>query len=162
MFEGVSAWGAICQLLTRIGCTVKADLTAAAGSQFTIVQIGADDADSDAILSLAAPVKIHDAEYLSNTRGRIPGNVLVHFRKQHESSPHLLAELPYTVLITSPDDSAEDVIHPIWDDMIAVYNGGSLVNGSALNDRANARAADFYRGLEEGGNRLWKRYAGLV
>src|ERR1019366_9106282 len=73
IFEGTSAYGSLCKLLSRIGCEVQAALTNAVGSQFSIVQTGAADTAADALLAAADAlnVKLHDAEFQSIVRGKI-------------------------------------------------------------------------------------------
>lgn len=163
MFEGVSAWGAVNQVLARIGCTVRADLTQPLGSQFTVVQVGAPDFAATLALALAAPRLIHDGQFQPINLARVPGGCTVLFRCQEEVSPALLPELPYAVQVAGPDSAGnQNAYHPIWDDMIAVYSGDSLENSAALATRAANRAADFFRGLLQGGNRFWQRFSGLV
>jgi hypothetical protein len=74
---------------------------------------------------------------------------------------------PYTVDKVGPDAGAgaeSGIYHPLWDDMPAIYDDTeTLTNSSALNDRAQERADDYYRMLrEEGGGRYVRRYAGLL
>lgn len=166
IFQGVSAWDALCDVLDRIGCTVSADLTMET-DQYLIVQIGDDDVEADAILAGAAEVKIHDAEFMSIERGKFPFGVSVFFHKQLStptSIPPFLMNSVYSVDIDGTITNAEDgVYHPIWDELPALVDGsGTVTNTTALRDRAQERADDFYRMGLEGGTRFWQRFSGLL
>lgn len=171
VFSGVSAWGALNQILRKIGCTVRTDLMQAVGSQFSFVQVGADDAALTATLNAAGELnlKIHDSEFLPVVRAKIPGSVRVLFHKQllvpTKIPPWLKGANPYAVDVVGPEVlGAEAVYHPIWDDMPALYDDvGALTNSAALDARALEVSADYYRKLrQDGGTRLWKRYNGLL
>ena len=170
MFHGVSAWDALCEVLARIGCAVRADLTLAVGSQFSIVQLGATDTTADTLINAATMLdrKIHDAEFMSIVRGRLPYGVRVFFHKQLSAPtgiPPWLQEEPYYVDIVGPDSASAEagVYHPIWDDMPALYDATlTLTNGAALATRAQERADNFYRMMDDGGTLLWQRFSGVV
>lgn len=170
VFQGCSAWEALTQVLERIGCAVKADLTT---GTYSIVQVGAADAAADAILEALTP--IHDGEFLTVARARVPYGVRVYFHRQ-EQYPGLEQTTPrtsanwqtssvYSVDITDADANAEPGTYaPLWDDLPAIYDAsGALTNESALNDRAQERADDFYRRLRgSDSSTLWRIYSGLV
>jgi hypothetical protein len=168
VFYGVPAWDALFQVLRRLGCTVSADLTQPLGSQYGIVQVGGGDAELDAALAAAAPVKLWDGAYLGITRGKEPYGCEVFFHPVQESPalvPPWLGQLPpYSVSVAGPDAAGESGVYtPVWDDMLAVYSGASLTNGAALATRANEITANYFRLLRlDGGARLWQRYSGLL
>ncbi len=166
IFHGWSAWKALTAMLDRIGCAVNADLTQEPGSQFSIVQVGATDTTLETALTGLTP--IHDGEFK-----RIifdPAGARVCFRKVLESPtaipPRFLGEAPYTVDVVGPNATAENagIYHPIWDDLLAIYDDtNTLTNSAALSSRATERANDFFRRLGTGGGlRSWKRYSGLL
>lgn len=178
IFHGATAMDALKCVLLRIGCAIKADLTQAAGSQFTITRIGVADTTLDDALTAAddADRNIHDAEFQSITLGDTPYGVRVHFHRQDKygsveqatrrDAKNWQSLSVYTVDIVGPDSATAEagVYFPIWDDLQAIYNPDeTLSNGAALTTRAQERSDDFYRMLRSpGGNRLWKRYSGLL
>ncbi len=171
-----TAWDAVTQILARIGCAVRADHSKAQGLQFTVVRVGVPDPTSDQVIALAEAdhAKIHDAEWIPVSRGRIPGIVQVSFHRKEkypgieETTPRdatqWLTQSVYSVSVPGTDPKCETgVTHQIWDDLPAIYDTAGLTNSAALNTRAAERAADFYRLLEStGGTRLTKRYTGLL
>lgn len=171
IFQGVSAWGAVNQLLHRIGCTVRPNLTESS-AQFTIVKIGVADTASDTIIAAAeaANLKIYDGEFKTLARGILPYGVKVLFHKQYSSPtgvpPWLLNLAPYELDVVGPDSTITEtgVFHPIWDDLPALYNDVPvLTNLAALTTRAAERSADFFlMNRVTGDGRYWKRYSGIV
>ena len=102
VFIGLSAWQALCTVLDRIGCAVQVDLTLPPGQQCDIVQVGADDDGSDAVIATADAdyAKIHDAEFQPVARGLLPENVRVFFHVRNnfggwETTPIL--DMTYSV-----------------------------------------------------------------
>ncbi len=177
-FQGVLAYDALTEVLTRIGCELKPDLTQASGLQFGIVQIGAADATSDATLAAAelANLKIFDAEYQSQYLGTVPYGVKVLFHRQEDyggveqtgiqTSAQWITSNVYSVPVVGPYSSYTEsgIYAPIYDDLPAIYDvSNAITNAAACATRAAERSADYFRmytGL--GGGRLWKRYSGLL
>ena len=170
MAQGVSAWDVLGDVVQRIGCAIRADLTQPVGSQFTIIQVGAADSTADAAIALALQrnQKIHDAEFMTISRGKVPFGVAVQFHQQQlnptQIPPFLQDTGPYVVNVAGGIMGAEPGIYqPLWDDLPALFNGITLTNGTALTARANERAADYFRRkTATGGMLLWQRFSGLV
>lgn len=176
IFPGTSAWLALNQVLCRIGCAAKIDLTPSTPA-WTIIQVGATDTDMDAAQEklIAKGLKIFDEEFQEGVRGRVPYGVRVFFHRQEEhygneqttpkTSTQWSTSAVYKVDIVGPNATAAEAgtYHPIWDDLPALYDAsGSLSNGSALNTRAQARSDDFFRMLRgNGGSRQHRIYSGL-
>jgi hypothetical protein len=167
VFRGISAWDALTVVLRRIGCAVRADLTRAAGSQFTIVQIGAADAAAAAILATANAqhLLIHDGSF-TDFGLRYPAGCRVFFpRDKTIASRNSTWETTnvYTIDVPGTVAGAEAGLYtPIWDDMRAIEAAGVITNVSALLVRAEERTAEYFRMLGAGGLRQWQRYSGLV
>ncbi len=177
-FQGVLAYDALTEVLTRIGCELKPDLTQASGQQFRIVQIGTADATSDATLAAAelASLKIFDAEYQSQYLGTVPYGVKVLFHRQEnyggveqtgiQTSAQWITSNVYSVPVVGPYSNyiESGIYAPIYDDLPAIYDvSNAITNAAACATRAAERCADYFRmytGL--GGGRLWKRYSGLL
>ena len=162
VFPGVSAWDALTAVLMRLGCAVRADLTLDAGSQFSIVQIGAADAATDTAITDAIDLdrKIHDGEFEDETLGRMPYGVRVFFARYGGTltPPH-----PVDKIGPLSADAEPGVYTPIWDDLPAIYDASNVLqNGAACDTRAAERSADFYRMRDDGGGRLWQRFSGLL
>jgi hypothetical protein len=88
VFLGVSAWLAINDVLTRLGCMIAPDLSETdVGSQYAIVQIGHPDTGLDDALAAAAGDgrKFHDAEPPAVVMGMWPANVRVHFHRLQQA-----------------------------------------------------------------------------
>jgi len=173
IFQGGSAWRTLNVLLSRIGCAISADLSQVAGSQFSIVQVGAADAATDAILSRWETSKVYDAEWVDVIRGVTPYGVRVFFHRQ-EQYPGLEQTTPrtasnwqtgsaYSVDVAGPDAASAEpgTYHPIWDDLPAIYDStGTLTNTTALGQRAQERADDFFR--QNRAEELHKTYPGFM
>lgn len=168
--HGSSAWRALSSMLARIGCAVRVDHSLEVGSQCSIVRVGEDDAEAEAVLAAAdvAKLQIIDSEFQEMARGRLPAYVRVFFHRQKETPttipPFLENGAPHSVDFANPDGNGETgVYHPLWADLPAIYDGGgSLTNGSACNALAAELGADYFRMMTDGGNRLWKRYSGMI
>lgn len=178
-FVGVSAWRALCQVLSRIGCTVAVDL-AQSERQYTIVRVGQADNEADRTLARAIGQgrDVFDAECVEAVRGKIPYGVEVYFRRVERhtgsepttprSSRQWSTNPVYTVQVVGPESGKAEpgVYAPIWDDLPAYFGpDGEVTDDSreACETRARERADDFYRQLRSsGGGRLHQAFAGAV
>lgn len=174
-YLGVSAWQALCQVLDKLGCEVVWQATA---GTYTIVQSGAADAASDAILSRASGRLIFDRQYETVVRGRVPAKVRVHFHRVQEhrgsepetaqDSSQFVGASVYTVDVAGSagvvSGADANSLHPLWDDLPALYDpAGTLLNAAALATRAANRASAYYSSLQGlGGGRLHQVYSGIV
>ena len=176
IFPGVPAWQALCQVLWRIGCAVACDLTAATGSQYSIVQVGAADTTQDAMQTSLADRKIHDEEFIEPIRAKVPYGVRVHFHRlqEHFGTEFTTAQTAaqwqtssvYTVDVNNSDTGSTESgsLTPLWDDLPALYDStGTITNAAACTTRATERATDFFRMLQSnGGGRLHRTYSGVA
>jgi hypothetical protein len=181
IFNGISAYKALNQILDRLSCGIAADLSQPVGSQFTIVNVGAADAVALALINTAQPRKIHDEDFQEAIAGRVPYGVTVLFHRQQldygseRTTPQttgangqFTTNAVYSIQVPGPAAiqpfAQAGIYHPIWDDMPALYDaGGSLLNGAALTTRSLSRQADFYNSLlSTGGERLRKVFSGLL
>lgn len=168
-FPGMSAWEALTCVLNRIGCAVKRNLTAAVGSQFSIVKIG--DADATAATAIASVNPIHDGRYLSVTRGRLPEKFRLYAHRQEKfpaiqqanrnDSSTWETNALYSVDVVGPPTTAETGTYGIgFSDLPAIYDEtGTITNAAALSTLATELADNFYDGILE---RLWYRFSGLL
>jgi len=166
VFNGVPAWLALTQVLHRIGCAVKADLSLSS-NQYSIVRVGAADTASDAIITIAEAQnrRIHDAEPLSIVHGKIPGSVQVFFPWQEVWDTRSLASKTIAGTYSGTASVDSNSVAVLWDDLKAILNttGDGYSNDSALTTRATERADSYYRMVDSiGGTVLWKRYSGLL
>lgn len=174
VFQGISAWDALREVLLRLGCAITADLSLSA-NQFKIVQVGAADTAAAAVISAAesANRKVHDGEFRPLARLQ-PAGVRVFFNRQEQyygsektianDSTQWQTNSVYTVDVAGPSGGEPGIYHPIRDDLPAIYApDGTLTNTSLLATRAAERAADYFRMKgTNGGDRQWKRYSGLL
>jgi hypothetical protein len=168
IFQGGSAWKALNTILARIGCAFKS-----ADGVFSIVQLGATDADTASLLEEWHDLRLHDEERIPIIRGTIPYGVRVFFHRQ-EQYPGLEQTTPrtsvnwqtasaYSVDIVGPDSASAEpgTYHPIWDDLPAIYDkDNALTNSATLDARAQERSDDYFRQLRE--DELFRVYSGFM
>lgn len=172
VFPGVSAWGALCDVLDRLCCAVAWDHET---GLYSIVRVGADDAAAEARLAQLDGRRLGDSEFLSVTRGKVPHSVRVYFHRRdtfagsEQTGTRATSDAWQTSAVYSVDvaggyaGSESGTYAVVWDDLPALYDGsGALSNGAALSTRAAERAADYYRALRTGGARLHHTYSGPV
>jgi hypothetical protein len=177
-FPGGGAWAALNQVLYKCGCMIAVDLRQPAGSQYTIVQIGATDATFEQAMAALDKqnFKVFDEEWLESDIGRLPGGCQVFFHRKQwdygteetaaQSADQFSTQAVYSVQVDGPNTGTTiaGLYHPLWDDLPALYDAtGNLLNGAALTLRANNRTNDFYRmtgGV--GGSRLRKHYGAII
>ena len=162
-FAGESAWKALNRVLAFQGMAIACNPLLPDG-QFSIVLVGDDDDAQDAAIEAyeAAGRKIHDGVFPDVVRGRVPAGVRVYF-PQH---PDRHARDPVYSDVANPNNTAAQVqanlYVPLWDNTFAIHDAtGAVSNQAALDTQAAARAVDYFRMLEDGGRRTWKRFSGL-
>lgn len=161
-FSGENAWVELNRVLAFLGLAIAYNPLLPRTSQYTIVQVGAADTDTDtAITDLEdAGYKIHDAEFIDAVIGRVPAGVRVYF-PQH---PERMARDPVYVDVANdePTGTQDNLYVPLFDNTFAIHDtDGTVQNQTALNTQAEARADDYFRMLKDGGRRYWKRFSGL-
>jgi hypothetical protein len=82
IFPGVPLWKAINQILDLLGLTIAEDLTL--NTPYSIVQIGAADANFTATQAKYASLLEEDYEWIDSGSGRIPGAMIVYFHKRYQ------------------------------------------------------------------------------
>lgn len=78
-FPGTSAWEALNQILSYLGCSVSVDLRSAA--PYTITVDGTADAVFDALTLKYAANLEEDLEWIDTGSGRVPKEVIVYFHR---------------------------------------------------------------------------------
>lgn len=169
IFQGVSAWESLCMILEHAGCAVACDLTLET-DQYSIVEVGTADATIDSLIAEleADHRKLHDAEFKTVARGRIPYGVRVFFhtiRGDSATVPWLVNSV-YTVDIVGPDSATAEpgLYHPVWSDTPAIYDASStLTNAAALATIAQEQADEYFANIRgAGGTRLHRIYDGAA
>lgn len=122
---GAPAWPALCAMLDHLGLGVSCDLTNAA--PYGIVSLGADDAAFDAIAAKYAGRIQDDLEWIDAGAGRVPGSVIVYFRKVYQQygteetirrdSQQWATGVVYSVVVNAPSDfDGATGVHGMWDE----------------------------------------------
>jgi len=129
---------------------------------FTFVKPGASQTGLSDLESRLLQYRVDDATPVEPGYGRLPGKVKVLFRAQPTQA---YGENPYvsrTVDAPAPARDGEDpeLIALVHDDLPAEYQGGTLMNGTDLDDRADARAVEYFREKRDGQTHLRRIYAG--
>lgn len=158
-FWGARAWNALCQVLSRIGCSVRWNPFL---GKVEIIQVGQEDADQAQALLEHSTYRVHDGYPETTVRHNVPEKVRVLFQKlpppDHKGvSPwHIVS-----VADATPRDGIETgTVHDIHDDLPAIIDGeGILTNSSDITSRANERAADYFRMLHSGLDRITQLFA---
>lgn len=134
-FTGVGAWSALCDILDHLGMTVACDLTSAA--PYTIVSNGASDATLTALQARYTKFLEDDAEWIDTGSGRVPGTVVVLFRRRNlfygseETTPYRddatarqwNMSAVYSVSVPAPATfSTAAGTHYIWSDFTVAYD----------------------------------------
>lgn len=151
-FYGKTAGDALGIVLDRLGCTLVLDPIA---DTFRIARIGDAAAKLvlDGVLAQVMNVRLDDNGDLFTNLGRVPRSVTVLFPKEIEpaygDTPHKSVEINDPGTLVDGQESGTTVI--LHDDLVARYQGGSLMNSAALTSRATERATDYFRILRKSG-----------
>lgn len=137
-FTGVPAWKALCDVLDYLGLTVACDLTSA--TPFTIVRPGDTDTTFGTLEALYTTHIEDDQESLDIGAGRIPGSVVVLFRRRNSvygteetvtyrndaTAKQWDMSSYYSVTASAPGAfSAAPGVHHIWSDFTVRYDDDS-------------------------------------
>lgn len=153
--EGIECWhtpglDAIHSVLDRVGMALAYNPLA---DTFSVVEAGATDAAFDAALAEWDRWRHWDSYPLYGFRGTVPEKLRVLFRKV----PHLRGEGSPRLAVDAADPTSgasgwePGTVAVVEDDLHALYDvQGNLTNRAALDARATARAAEFYRRLRAG------------
>ncbi|MDX1964130.1 MAG: hypothetical protein SFX18_13335 [Pirellulales bacterium] len=135
-FVGCSVWGAICELLARIGC--EPSFNPRTGT-FTIINMAA--ADNAATLSNLSTVRVFDAFALEGINAsQSPANIITHFGKVAPTAEPDNPALTYSTA-SEITGAVAGTNWPAWDAAPAKYcPDQTLNNGAALNSRATELA----------------------
>ncbi len=159
-FYGQSCAQALGNVLDRLGWSLA---WLPGDDTWQFVELGAADSSFDSLATEMMQYRIDDDEPIDPGIGRYPGNVRVVFTNQPVVTG---GKSPYTtidVVAPAPNQDGEDasltaIIH---DDLPAIYSGATNTNASDLTARANARAAEYFRDLREGGQHYRRIYSGV-
>lgn len=146
--ENLAYWGwtvgdAIGNFLSRLGCTLAWNPIA---DVYTVAQLGEEQAGlTKAENKLAKTRRLRSLEPVSAVRGVVPASVQVLFTKS--PGPRAYGQSPYLVIEVDNADAedGETGVMMIKDDLLAQYAATTLQNLTALQDRADERAAEFFR-----------------
>ncbi len=130
-FPGVPAWRALNDVLDLLGLTVAADLTSA--TPFTIVSAGAADTAFTALQAKWATNLEDDLQWIDVGAGRVPGTVVVLFRRRNSiygteetvryDTPTWDQSAYYSVSVSAPVFFTGAVgTHLLWDDFTVRYD----------------------------------------
>lgn len=172
-FTGVSAWQALCDILSHLGMAVACDLTQ--NAPYTIIEVGADDAAFDALLTKYANRLEDDLEWLDTGSGRAPKTIVVYFRYRDEQygqeetvrrdSPQWVSNSLYSVSVAAPAAFTSAVgTHFLHDDFTVRRN----IDGTALtadintaNTIATERASQYFQADTNAGY-MYRVYTGAL
>jgi len=175
IFPGVSAWLALNQILELCGLTVAVDLTQ--DNPYTIVPLGAADADYDRIVALAQGRLEDDWDYIDLGSGRVPKQVTVYFhrRNQYYGTEETVrgdrfqwSSTPlYAVTVPAPPQFMQAAGTAfLWDDFTVQFdvdNNPLAGDVAAAADIAQDRATQYYNRIYRGTLGYQRRlYAGLL
>lgn len=171
--QGVSAWEALCAMLRQLGMGISVNLMNAV--PYGIVRLGATDAAFNTLQS--ANCLQDDLEWIDLGAGRVPGSVVVYFRRVNQyygteetvrrDTLQYVTNSVYSVTIPAPVSFLGAVgTHFLHDDFIVRYNtdGTPLAADTALAniiaiERVNQYFDNIYAGTSGNMNRT---YAGIV
>lgn len=137
-FSGVPAWQALNDILDYLGLSIACDLTS--NSPYTIVIDSNDDPSFNALQSRFANNLEDDLDWVLTGAGRVPGSVLVLFRRRNEiygseetvtytndgTSQQWDMKSIYSVLVPAPSDYTGGTgKHYIWSDFTVRYDMNS-------------------------------------
>lgn len=148
-FTGVPAWPVLCDLLANVGMVVAVDPTSA--SPYTIVDDGAADSALAALQARYVTHLVDDAEWIDVGAGRVPGSVVVHFRRRYAYygaeetvtyGPRAWASgAVHTVTVTAPAAFTGAVgTHHIWSDFTVRVDQNGDANTTDLATAATIAA----------------------
>lgn len=174
-FSGVSAWKALNDIVEYLGMTVACNLTQA--SPFTIVSAGATDAAFAALTTRYANTNNleDDLEWIDLGSGRVPGSVIVLFRRRNtyygseetvrSDSEQWTMTSDYSVTVAAPVEFTGAVgIHYIWSDFTVRYDmDGAVVSADATTAAAIAaeRVTQYYNKVYSSGY-MTRTYSGAL
>lgn len=174
--DGVSCWKALCNILEHLGLGVACDLTNAT-QPYSIVSYGATDATFDTLTTTYAGRLRDDQEWIDVGSGRVPGTVIVYFRRVNEQygteetirrdDAQWATNAVYNVAVNAPSDFTGAVgTGFIWDDFTVRYDVNNLplasdvASASAI---AHERVRQYFNVIySQSGGYMNRTYSGLV
>lgn len=170
-FIGTDLWESISRLMEYLGLAVSGSYP-----NFTIVVPGAADAAFAALSAKYGPAE-DDLEYLDAGSGRIPGSVIVHFRRRNHfygteetvryDTPQWLSTPLYQVTVNAPPGLVGGVgVASVMTDFTVRFdqNGVPLpADVTMANTIAQDRAVGFFNTIYRGTQGFMRRvYGGVV
>lgn len=150
-FIGVNAWHALCAVLDKLDCAVCHDPLADAGSNYTIVQLGATQVQNEPTGDMLK----WNAEPKDFPVCDIPETVRVYFHNHYESyGQERDTELDtnwstvgagaYVDVVTGDASALAGTVVPLWDDLPRILDEDNTIsNAAAVTARATARKTSF-------------------
>lgn len=172
-FPGVPAWQALCNMLDHLGMAVVADLQL--DNPYTIVHQGATDATFATLQARYVTNLEDDLEWIDIGAGRVPGTVMVLFRRRNEiygteetvrrdSSQWSTTPL-YPVSVSAPAEfSGATGIHYLWSDFTVRYDMNNLPLAADVTTAAaiaSERATQYYNRIDPDAH-MSQTYAGAL
>lgn len=155
IYYGWSAWGALCDVLDRIGCVADFDPELVT---FTIRRIGADSTELNAVNRLTRLDREWDVDPANPTRALQPEKIRVMFTRfpapTDGDNPYYSVDTATTV---RPGLYTGTMIR-LYDDMVAQGAAGAPANAAAIATRAAERVADWMRKFETRDQRVSRVY----
>lgn len=176
-FNGVSAWGALSDILDYLGMMVACNL--ASNTPYSIVKIGATDTSFTTLQTRYKTNLEDDLEWIDAGAARIPGTIKVLFRRRNsiygteetvyygnDSVAKQWNMLAYReVSVSAPAEfSAATGVHYIWSDFTIRYDdsGNPLDTDLAIaNQIAQERATQYYQQITPA-KYMTQTYAGAL
>jgi len=167
ILDGVSAFDALNQMLTHIGMGISVDPTEDA--PYGIVSLGDTDQVFNGLTTQYAGVLEDDLEWIDVGAGRVPGTVIVYFRRVNEQygteetirrdGPSWAMNASYSVSVTAPATFADAVgVHGMWDDFPVRYD----VNNTPLPADVATAAAIAAERVQQYYNVIYSRTSGYM
>ena len=159
-FYGDNAWRAVNAVLQRLSCAVRWTPDTDA---FSVVQVGAADANATTALASVDAMRLWDDDSLESAIARLPQYVRVMFRLYPEPADGTSPWYVINIIDTSPTTGTQAGTYvEVRDDEIAQTIQGVVINIVALFSRAVQRGADWFRVRKSGQTRLHRSYRGAL
>lgn len=173
-FINVPAWKAYNEILDRLGCAIALDPTEDTNPA-TIYITGGDDPSFETAETTYRGNRIWDDATVESRRAKIPSLVRVVFHKFSEkfgtekttgttAGGQWSIDQVHHVEITNPDATTGVQMNStaiLYDDLPALVDfAGTITNSTALQDRAQERADDYFAGADD--TLLRRTYANIL
>jgi len=174
-FPGVTGWPAFVDVLEYLGMTLAVDLTKT--NPYTVVKVGAADGAFTSLQAKYATNLEDDLEWIDVGAGRVPGSVVVAFRRRnavygteetvrYDSPYQWKSGAYYTVTVSAPAQFAGAVgTDLLWSDFTVEYDvdGNPLAADTATaNIIAQERVTQYYNKIRAVSGYITQTYGGAL